>query len=115
MLVTGISLSYAFLGLAIIALIFFIYFKVLVTKSSPDQPGNEAIIGAMKNPETWRYRNNRMAYLSLFWTLVSAGAFAFLRFYYPTALISIMIPFAYIGLIAVSTSYISSRHKTIAH
>ena len=115
MLITSISLSYVFLGLGIVAAIFFFYFKVLVVKSAPDRPSREAIIGEMKDPDTWRDRNNKMAYLSLFWALVSAGIFVYLKYFYPSGLISIIIPFIYVGLIAVSASYLSSRHKTTAH
>lgn len=109
MLVTSISLSYIFFGLGAIALIFFLYFKLLVIKSSPHSSSRESIIGEMKDPDGWRDRNNKMSYLSLFWTILSIGIFIYLKFYYSTGLISIIIPFIYIGLIAVSASFFSNK------
>jgi hypothetical protein len=115
MLVSSISLSYAFFGIGVIALIFFLYFKVLVVKSSPENPSRKSIVGKMKDPDTWRDRNNKMSYLSLFWTILSIGIFIYLKYFYPSGLVSIIIPFIYVGLIAVSASYFSSRKKNVAH
>lgn len=115
MLVTSISLSYAFFGVGVIALICFVYFKLLVVKTSPEKTSRKSIIGEMKDPDTWRDRNNKMSYLSLFWALLSIGIFIYLKFFYPSGLISIVIPFVYLALIAVSASFFSSRKKNIAH
>jgi hypothetical protein len=115
MLVSSISLSYVFFGVGAIALIFFLYFKVLVVKSSPNSSSRESILGDMKDPDGWRNSNNKMGYLFLFWAILSIGVFIYLKFFYEATLISIIIPFIYVGLVAVSASFFGSRRKNTAH
>jgi hypothetical protein len=115
MLVTSISLSYAFFGVGIMALISFVYFKLLVVKTSPNNASRNSIIGEMKDPDSWRDKNNKMSYLSLFWAILSIGIFIYLKYFYPSGLISIIIPFVYVALIAVSASFFSSKKRNAAH
>jgi len=102
--ITSISLSYALLGATLIACSFFIYFKTLVIKTGSGKDSKEKIIGTMKQPEVWRNRNNKMSYLSLFWTVVSLSLFVYLKFFHTSGLISILYIFAYIALIVISTA-----------
>lgn len=112
MYLTSISLSYFFLGISLIALGFLFYFKVLVIKTSPDKDSRKKIIGKMKDPDDWRDRNNKMAYVSLFWTIISIGIFIYLKFFFTAGLVSIMYLIAYIAFIVISTSFFGVKRKT---
>lgn len=100
--VTSISLSYLFLGICLISLSFFIYFKILTSNSSKKDEKSEKIVGNMKDPETWMNRNNRMAYVSLFWSIVSLAIFIYLKFFTMPTIISILYVIGYIFLIVIS-------------
>ncbi|MFD3156387.1 hypothetical protein ACFIJ5_05930 [Haloimpatiens sp. FM7330] len=102
MYITSISLSYVFLGLSLISLLFFIYFKTILLKSSQNNNLSKKIIGTMKDPETWKSKNNQMAYVSLLWTVLSMTIFIFLKFFYGSKLLSIIYLFVYIALIVVT-------------
>jgi hypothetical protein len=112
--VSNISLSYAFLGIALIAAIFFIYFKVLIVKTSPDNDSREAIIGEMKDPDNWRNKNNKMAYIFLFWTIISTGIFIYFKFFHSDGVTSLVIPFGYLAVVAISAILLGSRNKNKA-
>ncbi len=56
----------------------------------------------MKDPETWMNRNNRMAYVSLFWSIVSLAIFIYLKFFTMPTIISILYVIGYIFLIVIS-------------
>ena len=111
MLITSISLSYFFLGVFIIAIGFSLYFKALVINTSPDSKKREKILGDMKDPISWRDRNNKMAYLAMFWSAISLILFIYLKFFYNANLISIIYLFVYLALIAVSTILFGGRRK----
>ena len=87
MYITSISLSYFFMGVAVAALLAFLYFKVVVVKSSDNSRSHDKIVGSMKDPDSWRRKNNTMSYVSLFWAVVSAAAFIYLKFYIQSTLI----------------------------
>lgn len=53
MFITKISLSYFFLIIGIIAIVFYVYFKFLIIKSSPNNKDNEKILGNMKDVSRW--------------------------------------------------------------
>lgn len=102
MYITKISLSYFFLGIGVIAIIFYVYFKFITIKTSSDSKDKDKILGNMKDVDAWRDRNTKMSYLSLFWAIISILAFIFLKFYYGAGLLSILLPFIYLALIVVS-------------
>ena len=102
MYLTKNSLSYFFLCIGIIAIIFYAYFKFITIKTSPNGNDKDKIVGEMKDIESWRYRNIVMGYLSLFWGIISILAFIFLKFYYKAGLLSILLPFIYFALIVIS-------------
>ncbi len=77
--VTSISLAYLFLGIGLISLSFFIYFKILTSNSSKK---SEKIVGDMKDSKSWLNRNNKMAYVSLFWSIVSLCLFYLFKIFY---------------------------------
>ena len=104
MYITSISLSYALLGVTIIACGFFVYFKTLVIKTVGTNESRDKILGKMKEPEAWRNKNNKMSYVSLFWTVISLILFIYLKFFHTASLVSILYIFAYITLIVITTA-----------
>lgn len=111
MFITSISLSYIFLGIAIVSLIFFIYFKVLYVKTAPDKKSRQDIIGKMKDPLSWRNKNNKMSYLSFFWFIISIALYVYLKFFFKPNLVSIAYIFIYIALIAISNIILIKKQK----
>ncbi|RUT62007.1 hypothetical protein C1143_07680 [Clostridium botulinum] len=109
--VTSISLSYFFLGISLISLSFFIYFKILTNNSSKEDENNEKIVGDMKEPKTWLNRNNRMAYVSLFWAIVSLAVFIYLKFFIMPTIISILYVIGYAFLIVISVAIAGMRKQ----
>lgn len=109
---TSVSLSYAFLIIGIGALLFFLYFKVLVVKTGEKKPSREKIVGNMKDPEDWRNRNNRMAYVSLFWAIISLGIFVYLKFFYTVGLVSFIYPLVLLVAVVISIPLVGIRKKT---
>lgn len=98
-----ISLSYIFLGIFVIAILFYLYFKFVLIKSSPKSADKDKIIGTMKKPELWQERNKRMSYIALFWSIVSLGIFVFLKYLYKSPLIPSFMIFIYLGVIVLSS------------
>ncbi|MCR1933263.1 hypothetical protein ACQX0N_07370 [Clostridium tepidum] len=99
--VTSISLAYLFLGIGLISLSFFIYFKILTSNSSKK---SEKIVGDMKDSKSWLNRNNKMAYVSLFWSIVSLCLFIYLKFFTMPTIISLLYVIGYIFLIVISVA-----------
>ncbi|OOO62684.1 hypothetical protein [Clostridium tepidum] len=99
--VTSISLAYLFLGIGLISLSFFIYFKILTSNSSKK---SEKIVGDMKDFKSWLNRNNKMAYVSLFWSIVSLCLFIYLKFFTMPTIISLLYVIGYIFLIVISVA-----------
>lgn len=112
MYITSISLSYVFLSICVISLIFFLYFKIIVVKTTSNKPKRDKIIGKMKNPELWRTQNNRISLISLLWSLISLAAFIYLKFFYKAGLISIIYLLAFIAVIVVSNIIFLINRKT---
>ncbi|WP_234118630.1 hypothetical protein [Clostridium hydrogenum] len=110
--VTSISLSYWFLGISLISLLFSLYFKNLVIKTSPGNKSRDKIIGTMKDPMAWREKNNILAYISIFWTVVSLLLFIYFKFLNASQLISIYYVFAYVAIIALSLILIKVKSKS---
>lgn len=102
MFVTSISFSYFFLGIALISLCFCIYYKTLVVKTSPDNKSRDKIIGTMKDPISWRKKNNIMGNLYIFWCLASLALFIYFKFFFTAGLVSIYYVFIYIAVMVVS-------------
>lgn len=98
-----ISLSYIFLGIFILAILFYLYFKFILVKSSPKSPTRDKIIGTMKKPEVWHERNKRMSYVALFWAIISLGIFVFLKYLYKSPIIPSFTIFIYLGIIVLSS------------
>ena len=108
---TSVFLSYAFLCIAFITLICFLYFKLLLIKTSSDSDTKRNIIGNMKDPDSWRARNNKVSYLMLFWTILSAAIFIYLKYFIGSQVISSIYLYAYIGAIIISSFLFSSQEK----
>ena len=111
--ITSISLAYIFFAISIVAFIFFIYYKFLVINTGANSKRRSKIIGSMKDPDDWRHRNNIMAYISLFWALISQGVFIYLKFFFGLGLISIIYVFAYIAAIVLSVSLFMKQNKLV--
>ncbi|MCY6484641.1 hypothetical protein OW763_09845 [Clostridium aestuarii] len=109
--ITSISLSYLFLGVFIVSFAFFIYYKVLITKTTSNSPSREKIIGTMKKSETWRQKNNIMSYVSVFWAIISLALFIYLKFFFKIRLINMLYVFAYIAAIVISIIFLGIRKK----
>jgi hypothetical protein len=114
MFVTSISFSYFFLGIALISLIICIYHKALVVKTSPDNKSRDKIIGNMKDPITWRKRNNIIGNISIFWCLLSLALFIYFKYFFTAGLISIYYVFIYIAVAAASMFLINMGKKKTA-
>ena len=112
MYITSISLSYALLVTTIISCGFFVYFKALVIKTGSSKEGKNKILGKMKEPEAWRNSNNKMSYVSLFWTVISLLLFIYIKFFLAASLVSIIYIFAYIALIVITTVLTGLKNKT---
>jgi hypothetical protein len=108
---TSVFLSYAFLCIAFITLICFLYFKLLLIKTSSDSDTKRNIIGNMKDPDSWRARNNKVSYLMLFWTILSAAIFIYLKYFTGSQVISSIYLYVYIGAIIISSFLFSSQEK----
>ncbi|MPQ32797.1 hypothetical protein E4V42_15305 [Clostridium estertheticum] len=111
--ITSVSLSYMFFVVSIIEFIFFLYYKFLVINTGAKSKRRENIIGTMKNPEHWRKRNNIIAFISLFWSLISIFAFIYLKFFYATHLLSIVYVFIYIAAIVLSVFVFIKKNKIV--
>nr|WP_246582985.1 hypothetical protein [Clostridium simiarum] len=104
-------MSYIFLIIGVISLLCFLYFKFIAISSSKGDERSKAILGNMKNPELWRNVNNKMSYVSLFWTIISLGGFIYLKFFMNSTLLSIFIPFIYLALIIISSLIFSRKNE----
>ncbi|APC41437.1 hypothetical protein [Clostridium estertheticum] len=111
--ITSVSLSYIFFVVSIIEFIFFLYYKFLVINTGAKSKRRENIIGTMKDPEHWRKRNNIIAFISLFWSLISIFAFIYLKFFYATHLLSIVYVFIYIAAIVLSVFVFIKKNKIV--
>ena len=111
--ITSISLSYVFFAISIIELIFFLYYKFLVINTGEKSKRRSKIIGSMKDPEDWRRRNNIMAFVSLFWAIISIIAFTYLKFFSKAGLVSIVYVFVFIALIVLSISIFLKQNKVV--
>ncbi|MCS4521074.1 hypothetical protein JTS97_00160 [Clostridium botulinum] len=71
----------------------------------------------MKEPKTWLNRNNRMAYVSLFWAIVSLAVFIYLKFFIMPTIISILyvIGYAFLIVISVAIAGMKNRKKHLKH
>lgn len=112
--ISSISISYFLLIISIIALAFFLYFKIILLKANDSEENRNKIIGAAKDAEGWEKRNNLMCYLSLFWCVISMGGFIFLKYFYPPALFSLNYLYLYIAIIVLSNFIIYfNKEKTV--
>jgi len=109
--ITSFSLSYMFFAISIIEFIFFGYYKFIVINTGANSKRREKIVGSMKDPESWRHRNNIISFVSLFWALISQIAFIYLKFFYKSGLVSIIYVFIYIVLIVLSISLFVKKNK----
>lgn len=109
--VTSTSLSHIFLAMFLIALVFFLYFKSLVVKTSPENQARKKIIGNMHDPEEWRKRNSNMANLSAFWGILSLIIFIYLKFFYGARLLSLNFLLIYLAVEVVSIIFFGIRKK----
>lgn len=112
MYMTSSSLAYIFLGVAIISLAFFLYYKSLVIRTNPDSYTRDKIIGNMKNPDQWRTSNSRMGNFSLFWGIAALAVFVYLRFFYGTGLVNSLYVFGFIAVAIVSAIFVLRSFKS---
>lgn len=110
--VTSISLAYFFLGFFIISLAFSLYFKVLVIRTNPGNKHRDNIIGAMKDPISWRNRNNKLSYISVFWSVASLAIFIYLKFFKSSGLVNMIFIFSYIAIAAISIIFFGNLKKS---
>lgn len=110
--ITNSSLSYLFIILTVIFFIFFSYFKILVSNTSDGNPKRDKIIGNMKDPYTWRERNNRMSYIFLFWSIVSLGLFIYFKYFAGLGLVSLAYLLIYLALIVISIAATGTKRKS---
>ncbi|MFL0247809.1 hypothetical protein [Candidatus Clostridium stratigraminis] len=108
---TSISLSYFFLVLSAICLIFFIYFKIIFINTSEYNNHRNKIVGSMKNPKAWRRNNNTMSYIFLLWTIISFSAFAYIKYFLGSRLISTMYIIAFLAIMVVSIAIFGLKRK----
>lgn len=108
---TSISLSYFFLILSAICLIFFIYFKIIVINTSENSNHRKKIIGSMKDPKAWRRNNNKMSYIFLFWTIISFSTFAYIKYFLGSRLISTSYIIAFLAIMVVSIALLGLKRK----
>lgn len=111
--ITSISLAYIFFAISIIEFIFFLYYKFLVINTGEKSKRRNKIIGSMKDPNHWRHRNNIMAFVSLFWAIISIIAFVYLKFFHKSGLISIVYVFVFLALIVLSVSLFLKSNKVV--
>jgi hypothetical protein len=109
---TSSALSYLFLAIAVIDLIFVLYFKTLVMNTSEGSRKREKIIGKMKDPDDWRSRNNRMSYIFLFWCIVSFAVFVYLKYFFGLGLVSAVYAIGLLVLMIISIALLGIRRKT---
>ena len=102
-----------FFAVSIIEFIFFVYYKFLVINTGAKSKRRESIIGIMKDPKHWRRRNNIIAFISLFWALISIIAFIYLKFFSTSRLLSIVYVFIYIAVIVLSVSVFINKNKVV--
>lgn len=112
--ITSISFSYLFLGIALIALSFYLYFRLVYVKTSPNNPSRETIFGEMKHQDSWRERNALMSSISLLWFIISVILFIYLKFFIAPTLISIFYLLLYAVLIIISVIYGTVKKKAKA-
>ncbi|MCB2292408.1 hypothetical protein LGK95_02495 [Clostridium algoriphilum] len=111
--ITSISLSYMFFAISAVEFIVFLYYKFLVINTDPKSKTRKKIVGSMKDPDHWRHRNNIVAFISLFWALVSMAAFIYLKFFYTSGLASIVYIFIYVVLIVLSVALFIKQNKLV--
>lgn len=111
--ITSISSAYIFLAIFVVEFISFLYYIFLVGNTRDKSKKRSKIIGTMKDPEHWRQRNNIMAYISLFWSIVSIIAFTYLKFFHKAGLVSIIYVFVFLALIVVTISVFLKSHKVV--
>jgi TRAP-type uncharacterized transport system fused permease subunit len=109
---TSSSLSYLFLILSALCLVFLFYFKILVINTSEHSKNKSKIIGSMKDPDAWRSRNNKMSYVFLFWTIVSFLIFVYLKYFFGLGLISTIYVIAYFIVMIISIGFFGMRRKS---
>lgn len=112
MYITSISLTYLFIITAIVFLLFSLYFKIIYVKTSPDNKSRNKIIGSIKDPITWRKKNNIMSYISLFWSFIYTLAFIYFKFFSNAKLVSTIYMFIFAGLTAASFLFVKFGNKT---
>lgn len=110
---TSLAASYWFLGVTFLNIIFAVYFKALVIKTSPGSKSREKILGNMKDPLTWRQKNNTLSYIFTFWVVVSFILFIYFKFLSGSILVSTYYILGYAILIVISLSIIKIISKSI--
>ncbi len=112
--ITSISLSYVFIGIGVAALLAFVYFKIITVKTAPQSASKDKILGEMKHPDTWRNSNNTMAYVSLFWGIISVGIFIYLKYFNEPTVMPSWYLFAYAAVLAVSYGLFAIKKQSTA-
>ena len=112
--IKSMSLAYIFLIISIITLLISLYFKIIVIKTSPGKRDRNRIIGDMKDPITWRERNNIISYILIFWASVSLLIFIYLKFFNTEVMLSVLYLVAYIIIILVSVLLSILKKKAVS-
>jgi len=103
-----------FFAISAVEFIVFMYYKFLVINTDPKNKKRKKIIGSMKDPDHWRRRNNIIAFISLFWALISMITFIYLKFFYNSGLVSIVYAFIYVVLIVLSVTLFIKKNKLVS-
>lgn len=111
MYITSISLSYLFLIIGVFSIIAALYFYFIVNGASEESKYHDQIVGNMKDAETWKNSNKKMAYLFTFWAILSIAIFIYLKYFYGAALLSIFIAFIYAAVIIISSFIFSYKRS----
>lgn len=109
--ITSMSFSYLFLGIALISLSFYLYFRLMYVSSSPDNSISQSIFGEIKHREDWHEKNRLMSHVFLFWTITSIILFIYMKFFIVSALMSILYLFLYVIFIVSSVAYAAIKRK----
>jgi len=66
----------------------------------------------MKDPDSWRDRNNTLSYIFLFWSILSLAAFVYLKYFYGIGLISGIYVIGYLAAMVLSIAVLGKARKS---
>ncbi|MBC8059285.1 MAG: hypothetical protein H7Y18_01315 [Clostridiaceae bacterium] len=112
--VKSMFLAYIFLGISVISLLFSLYYKIIVIKTSPGRKDRNRLIENIKDPITWREGHTILSYIFIFWATISLFIFIYLKFFNNEIIISLLYLFVYIGIILTSVLLSIIKKKAVS-